>query len=74
MATKNKKTQRKMDLLELSDVERARVIEQLKQNLQKSISEARIWNALLQYEVITINGHVVFSSNAPLEGFRYNLT
>lgn len=68
MAAKNKKMQRKIDLLALSDVERARVIEQLKQNLQKSINEARLWKTLLQYEVVTINGQVVFSSDNPLEG------
>lgn len=68
MAAKNKKTQGKINLLELSDGERAKVIEQLKQNLHKSISEARLWRVLLQYEVVTINGRVVFSSNSPLEG------
>ncbi|MEM2280605.1 MAG: hypothetical protein QXZ68_01250 [Candidatus Bathyarchaeia archaeon] len=68
MVAKNKKTQRKMDLLELPDGEKIKVIEQLRQNLQRSINEARLWKTLLQYEVVTINGQVVFSSDSPLEG------
>ncbi|MEM2739092.1 MAG: hypothetical protein QXK93_08935 [Candidatus Bathyarchaeia archaeon] len=69
MATKNGKTRRKIDLLEMSDAERTRVIEQIKQNLQRSISEARLWKTLLQYDELTINGQVIFSSDIPLEGF-----
>jgi hypothetical protein len=73
MAAKNKKTQKKKDLLEMSDVERAKVIEKLKQSLQQSISEAKLWKTLLQYENVTINGHVVFSSDNPLEGLSVQL-
>lgn len=68
MAAKNKKTQRKINLLELSDMERAKVIEQLRQNFQRFKSEAKLWRALLQYDVVTINGQVVFSGDSPLEG------
>jgi len=64
MGAKNKKTQKKIDLLEMSDVERAKVIEKLKQSLQQSISEAKLWKTLLQYENVTINGHVVFSEDS----------
>jgi len=69
MTAKNGKTRRKIDLLDMSDAERTRVIEQIKQNLQRSISEARLWKTLLQYDELTINGQVIFSSDIPLEGF-----
>jgi len=68
MGVKNKKTQKKIDLLEMSEVERAKVIEKLKQRLRQSISEAKLWKTLLQYENVMINGHVVFSNDHPLEG------
>jgi hypothetical protein len=69
MGAKNKKTQKKIDLLEMTDIERAKVIEKLKQSLRQSISEAKLWKTLLQYENITINGHVVFSGEDSLSGF-----
>ncbi|MEM1540094.1 MAG: hypothetical protein QXJ07_01755 [Candidatus Bathyarchaeia archaeon] len=69
MAVKNGKTRRKIDLLDMSDAERTRVIEQIKQNFQRSISEARLWKTLLQYDELTINGQVIFSNDIPLEGF-----
>ncbi len=73
MGAKNRKTQRKINLLEMSDTEKTKVIEQLKQNLQRFISEAKLWKTLLQYEMVTINGQVVFSNDNPLEGFSVQL-
>jgi hypothetical protein len=52
----------------MSDVERVKVIEKLKQSLRQSISEAKLWKTLLQYENVTINGQVVFSEDS-LSGF-----
>jgi len=68
MATKNGKTRRKIDLLQMSDVERVKFMEKIKLSLRQSISEAKLLKALLQYESITINGHVVFSEDGPLNG------
>jgi len=73
MGVKNKKTQKKGDLLEMSDVERVKVIEKLKQSLRQSIYEAKLWKTLLQYENVAINGRVVFSSDNPLEGLSVQL-
>jgi tRNA A37 threonylcarbamoyladenosine dehydratase len=73
MAAKNKKTPKKIDILELSDAERTRIIKQIKQRLQKSMNEAKLWRTLLQYEELKINGQVVFSSNNPLEGLSVSL-
>ncbi|MEM4480143.1 MAG: hypothetical protein QXG58_02690 [Candidatus Bathyarchaeia archaeon] len=68
MATKNKKLRGKIDLLEMSDIERTKFMEKIKLSLRQSISEAKLWRTLLQYESITINGHVVFSEDGPLKG------
>jgi len=73
MGAKNRKTQKKVDLLEMSDIERAEVIEKLKHSLRQSISEAKLWKTLLRYENVTINGYVVFSSDSPLEGLSVQL-
>jgi hypothetical protein len=73
MGAKNRKTQKKVDLLEMSDIERAKVIEKLKQCLRQSISEAKLWKTLLLCENVTINGYVVFSSDSPLEGLSVQL-
>lgn len=68
MGAKNKKTQRKINLLEMSDMEKAKVIERIKQKLRQSISEAKLWKTLLQYETVTVNGQVVFSGEDSLNG------
>ena len=68
MGAKNRKRQRKIDLLEMSDTEKAKIIEQLKQNLRRSINEAKLWKTLLQYETVTVNGQVVFSGEESLNG------
>lgn len=68
MAAKNKKTQRKMDLLEMSEAERSKFMEKIKRSLRQSISEAKLWKTLLEYEMVTINGHVVFFGDCSLNG------
>lgn len=68
MGAKNRKKQIKINLLEMSDTEKAKIIEQLKQNLRRSINEAKLWKTLLQYETVTVNGQVVFSGEESLNG------
>ena len=67
MGTKNKKIKR-IDLLDIPDSEKAKVIRELKQSLRQTIVEAKLWNAFLGYDNVTINGRIVFSSDSPLEG------
>lgn len=74
MGTKNKKTPKKIDLLEISDAERAKVMEKLRQNLRQFVGEAKLWKTLLQYEVITVNGQVVFSGEESLNGLLMQKT
>lgn len=68
MGAKNRKTQRKINLLEMPDTEKVKVIEKLKQSLRQSINEAKLWNSLLHCDTVTINGQVVFSDDILLNG------
>ncbi|MBS7647069.1 MAG: hypothetical protein QXK93_00850 [Candidatus Bathyarchaeia archaeon] len=68
MAAKNKKAQRKVNILEMSNAQRIKVVEKIRKNLRQSIIEAKLLKILLQYETITINGHVVFSESNSLNG------
>lgn len=68
MATK-KKTRTKIDLLKVPNSERPKVIKEIKQSLRQAIIEAKLWNAFLQCETVTINGQAVLSSADSLNGF-----
>ncbi|MEM1565600.1 MAG: hypothetical protein QW510_00725 [Candidatus Bathyarchaeia archaeon] len=68
MSAKDKKTQRKIDLLELSEGERVKIIEEIKRSLQRSLSEAKLCRSLIQCNTVVVNGRVVFSAESPLEG------
>lgn len=65
MTAKNRKAKnkRKINLMEMSEAEKANLIQTLRQNLRHSISEAKLWKTLLRYEKIMVNGQVVFSEN-----------
>ncbi len=69
MSTKNKKSKREIDLLEIPEPERINLIEKLRQTLRQSIAETKLWNYLLQCETLTINGQVVLSSEESLMDF-----
>ncbi|MGB9676141.1 MAG: hypothetical protein ACPL0C_03005 [Candidatus Bathyarchaeales archaeon] len=73
MGTKSKKS-KKIDLLEIPDAEKAKVIRELKQSLRQTIVEAKLWNAFLQCETVTINGQSVLSSEDSLNGFLMSRT
>lgn len=63
MNTKNKRSKKKLNLLEVSDSERSNIVEKLRQILQQSAAETKLWNYLLRCETLTINGQVVFSGS-----------
>jgi len=73
MGTKNKKIKR-IDLLDIPDSEKAKVIRELKQSLRQTIIEAKLWSAFLQCENVTINGQPVLSSDDSLNGFLMSRT
>ena len=74
MSTKKKKPKpkpRKVDLLELSDSEKAHLLKEAKENLRQKLVEARFWQSLAGTERITINGQKVDFEDGDLKGFAY---
>ncbi len=63
-----KKNKPKMDLLEMSDPEKYKIIKALKENLQMKVAEAKLWQSLLDAENLTINGKTVQSADIELTG------
>jgi len=69
MGTKNKKKTKKIDLLEISDSERIKVIKEVKENLRQRIAEEKLWQSLLEAENLTINGNIAYDEKQHLSGF-----
>jgi hypothetical protein len=66
MHTKNKKKLKKLDLLEMPNPERIKLIKEVKKNLQQKKAEAKLWQSLLQTENLTINGKTVCKEDEQL--------
>jgi hypothetical protein len=62
------KNKPKMDLLEMSDPEKYKVIKAVKENLQLKVAEAKRWQSLLDAENLTVNGKTVQSADIKLTG------
>jgi Mg2+/Co2+ transporter CorB len=63
---KNKKKSKKLNLLEMSEVERYKLIKAVRENLQQKIAEAKMWQSLLDTENLTINGEIVHREETQL--------
>ncbi len=63
-----KKNKPKMDLLEMSDPEKYKVIKAVKESLQLKVAEAKLWQSFLDAENLTINGKTVQSADIELTG------
>ena len=63
-----KKNKQKMDLLEMSDPEKYKLIKAVKESLQLKIAEAKLWQSFLDTENLTINGKTVQSADNELTG------
>jgi hypothetical protein len=69
MGARNKKKLKKLNLLEMSNCKRNELIKEIGEKLRQKVAEAKLWQALLETENLTINGNVVCESNQPLKGF-----
>lgn len=69
MGTRNKKKLKKLDLLEMSNPERNRLIKEVREKLRQKTLEAKLWQSLLEVENLTVNGDIVYRENQPLSGF-----
>jgi hypothetical protein len=72
MFTRKNKKEKKVDLLQMTNVERAKFIREVRKALQDSLVERKLWNSLLSAENIEVNGNIVYNGNAQLNGLNWN--
>lgn len=70
MAAKNKKSRQKINLLNMSDPEKIKILRELRQNLRQKIIEAKLWQSLIEAETVTINGNKIFLEQDSLKGLQ----
>jgi hypothetical protein len=61
----NKKKNAKINLLEMSDVERAKLIKAVRETLQVKVAQAKLWQSLTETENLTINGARIIDEVQP---------
>ena len=69
MGSKNKK---QLNLLELPNPERVKIIKEVREKLQQRIIEEKLWQSLLDAENIVINGNTIYRMGEQLCGFSLN--
>jgi hypothetical protein len=62
---------KKVDLLELSDSKKLRLLKEAKENLRQKLMEAKVWQSLAENERVTINGQTIDFENGDLNGLTY---
>jgi hypothetical protein len=68
MGAKNKKSHKKINLLDMPDSEKIKTIQELKQDLRQKIIEAKLWQSFVNAENITINGETIQWKTIDLKG------
>lgn len=68
MIGRNKK---RIDLLTMSNPERTRLIQEVKEELRQKVAEAKLWHSLLEAGSLTVNGNIIYEENDPLIGFMF---
>jgi hypothetical protein len=74
MDLRNKKKPKKLNLLEMSNHERKRLMKEVGETLRQKIIEAKLWQSLIEAEDVTINGDVICKSNQQLNGLKFEST
>jgi hypothetical protein len=70
MVSRSKKS-KNQNLLEISDVERVKILKEVKDSLRQKIVEAKLWKSLLELENLVINGETVYCEKDCLTGFSF---
>jgi hypothetical protein len=68
MGVLNKKKCKKLDLLAMTDPEKIKLINEIKENLRRKVVEAKLWQSLVASENLTINGEAVHFGETQLKG------
>ena len=72
MGTKNKKKLKKLDLLEMPNPERTRLIKEVREKLRQKMAEAKLWQSLFEAENLTINGNIVCREDEQISRFYFD--
>jgi len=72
MSTKNKRKLKKLDLLEMPNPERIKLIAEVKEKLRQKMAEAKLWQSLIEAENLTINGNIVCRENEQTNRFYFD--
>lgn len=65
---KRNKNLKKVNLLELSDIEKVKFIRAVKENLRQKAIEAKLWQSFVETDDLTINGKKIQCSQMILKG------
>lgn len=68
MHLRNEKKSKKLDLLELSEVERRKLIKAVRKSLEQKVVEARLRRSSAEAGSLTVNGKMVSCDTLPLKG------
>jgi hypothetical protein len=69
MNTKSKHS-KKIDISKMSKNERIKLIREVKEKLREKIIEAKLWQSLIETEMVTINGNTIFLEQDSLKGLQ----
>jgi len=72
MGTKNKKKLKKLDLLEMPNPERIKLIKEVREKLRQKMAEAKLWQSLFEAENLTINGNIVCREDEQISRFYFD--
>lgn len=64
----NVRKHRKVNLLEIPEIKRFRMLREIKEKLRTRIAEEKMLHFLMESEVLSINGRIVYRSDEPLRG------
>jgi len=68
MALFSKKKNKKIDLLEMPDRERIKLLREVKENLRQKAVESKLWKAFMETENLSINGEDIHCEDIGLQG------
>jgi len=71
MGARNKKKLKKLNLLEMPNHERIKLTKEIREKLRQKVTEAKLWQSLLETENLTVNGNIVYKENQQLSGFMF---
>jgi hypothetical protein len=72
MGIRSKKKPKKIDLLEMPDSEKIKIIREVKENLRQKAAEAKLWKSFMESENLTINGEMINCEGIELKGLSLN--